>query len=307
MLNTFVAVARDGSVSRAAERLHRSQPAVSLALKRLADDTGLALFTRTARGLALTADGAALLAHAERALEAAGDFTQAVQRLKGTVRGRLRIGTILDPQFTRLGAFLREFVETAPQVETELRHGISGDVLAQLLRGEGDVCYTLNPPGAPARAGTPALQLRTLARFDYRVVAPAGWEAQVRGRDWRALAALPWLRTPPESVHHRLLAEVFGPLGVEPPRAALVDQEASMLDLLKSGVGLSLVRDALAMHESQSHGLVIVDGLRLPCELQFACLASRADEPPIALAAEVMRRVWGEAAQPGSSTRSLRL
>jgi len=47
-----------------------------------------------------------------------------------TSKGRLRIGTILDPQFTRLGAFLRAFVEAAPHVETELRHGMSGDVLA---------------------------------------------------------------------------------------------------------------------------------------------------------------------------------
>src|SRR4030095_11448092 len=109
----------------------------------------------------------------------------------------------------------------------------------------------------------PALDVRSLARFDYRVVAPAGWAPQVQDRDWPALAALPWLRTPPESVHHRLLSLVFGPLGTEPPRAALVEHESSMLDLLKSGVGRSLGRDAVAMHASQTDGLVIADRVKL--------------------------------------------
>jgi DNA-binding transcriptional LysR family regulator len=292
-LRTFVAVAHEGSVSRAAERLHRSQPAVSLQLKRLAEDLGVTLFVRTARGLALSADGAALLPQAERVIGAAGDFRLAVSRLKGTVRGRLRIGTILDPQFTRLGAFLRDFVESTPQVETELRHGMSGDVLAQVLRGDLDVGFYLSLTRAESLAVQPALDVRSLTRFDYRVVAPAGWGPQVQDRDWPALAALPWLRTPPESVHHRLLSSVFDPLGVDPPRAALVDQESSMLDLLKSGVGLSLVRDAVAMRESQTDGLVIADRVKLSCELQFICLATRSAEPAIGRAFDALRRVWG--------------
>ncbi len=291
-LRTFLVVAREGSVSRAAEKLHRSQPAVSLALKRLADEFGLVLFCRTARGLVLTADGAALLPQAERVIGAVDDLSHTVTRMKGTVRGRLRIGTILDPQFTRLGAFLRAFVEAAPQVETELRHGMSGDVLALVLAGELDVGFYLSPSLEATRALQPSLTVRRLTRFDYRVVAPAGWGPHVQDRDWKALAALPWLRTPPESVHHRLLCAVFGPLGVEPPRAALVDQESSMLDLLKSGVGLSLVRDSVAMQESQTHGLVIAERVRLACELQFVASAVRAEEPVIGRALDALQQVW---------------
>ena len=145
-LRAFVAVAREGNVSRAAQYLHRSQPAVSLQLKSLAASTGLLLFTRTPQGLALTRDGAALLPHAEKALAAAADFGHAAQRLHSTVRGTLRIGTILDPEFTRLGAFLRQLVEAAPQVDTELRQGMSGEVLAQLARQELDVGFYLGDP-----------------------------------------------------------------------------------------------------------------------------------------------------------------
>lgn len=292
ILRAFVLAAREGSVSRAAERLHLTQPAVSLQLKRLAEETGLQLFTRTPHGLALTADGAALLPQAERVLAAVGDLQQAARNLQGTVRGALRIGTILDPEFTRLGVFLRELVESAPQIETELRHGMSGTVLAQVLRGELDVGFHLDTDD-DGEAATPApLAARTLTRFTYRVVAPAGWGPQVLGRDWKALAALPWLGTPPESAHHRLLNKVFGPLGLSPRRAALVDQEASMLDLLKSGVGLSLLRDSIAIRESQSHGLVMADRVQLDCALRFVSLAARRNEPVIASAWNALARAW---------------
>ncbi|GAA4324549.1 LysR family transcriptional regulator [Pigmentiphaga soli] len=298
-LRAFVAVAREGSVSRAAQRLSLSQPAVSLQLKGLAEATGLALFARGARGLALTADGAALLAQAERALAALGDFNRAVASLHDTIRGLLRIGTILDPEFIRLGAFLKRLVESAPQVQTELRQGMSGDVLGQVGRGELDVGFYLDHPDAVADpAGGPhgsrlgRFHFTPLGRFTYRVVAPAGWGPQVRGKDWKELAALPWLSTPADSVHHRLLAPVFRQAGGEPRRVALVDHEASMLDLVRSGVGLSLLRDSIAIRESQASGLVIADRVGLDCTLCFACLAARAGEPVVAYARQALAEVW---------------
>ena len=301
-LRAFVAVAREGNVSRAAVRLHLSQPAVSLQLKSLAENTGLVLFMRTPHGLVLTRDGAALLPQAEKALLSLADFNQAARRLHSTVRGRLRIGTVLDPEFTRLGAFLKELVESAPQIETELRQGMSGDVLAQVTQGELDVGFYLSLPGdtpseslqAPVKQANnaPFFEAKILSHFTYRVLAPAGWGEQVLGRDWKALAALPWLATPAASAHHRMLASVFGPLGVEPRRVALVDQEASMLDLVRSGVGLSLVRDSIAIREAQARGLVIADRVSLDCNLSFTCLKARLADPVVASAWTALERVW---------------
>lgn len=304
-LRAFVAVARQGNVSRAAERLHLSQPAVSLQLKGLAANTGLVLFTRTPQGLTLTRDGAALLPQAEKALAALADFAQAAQGLHRTVRGTLRIGTILDPAFTRLGAFLKELMEAAPQIDTELRHGMSGEVLAQLIRGDLDVGFYLGTPekneenrvfAQEGRAQAAIdFEVRELTRFTYRVIAPAGWGPQVQGRDWKALAALPWLATPPASAHHRLLSRVFGPgslTGLAPRRVALVDQEASMLDLVKSGVCLSLARDSIAIRESQAHGLVVADRVSLDCVLSFICLKSRVTEPVVASAWGALAQAW---------------
>jgi len=290
-LRAFVTVAREGSVSRAAERLHLTQPAVSLKLKQFQAILGLTLFQRRPQGLELTADGRALLPAAEKALAAMAGFEQSARALHSTLRGRLKIGTIVDPEFIRLGAFLRRLVERAPQLETELHHGMSGSVLEWVRRGELDVGFFLAPPGEGS--GAAEIAHRELTHFDYHVIAPAGWGNRLAGADWPRLARLPWITTPEDSAHHRLLHGVLDPLAIVPNGVAQVDQEACMLDLVRAGVGLSLARDALAMAERQERGLVVADGVRLPCALSFVWRRDRGEEAVIAEALEVLTGVWG--------------
>jgi len=292
-LRIFIAVAQTGSLSRAGEKVHLSQPAVSLQIKHLQTELGMTLFQREAQGMRLSEDGAALLPWAERVVSAMAAFTQQAQRLHTELRGQLAIGTILDPEFTRLGAFLKALVSRAPKVQTVMRHGISGQVRNLLASGELDVAFFLGNPNAiegPQRE--PRWHCETLSHFRYRVLAPAGWGPRVNGQDWAGLARLPWIITPPESAHHRLLNSVTQPLGLALERAALVDQESSMVDLVRSGVGLSLARESIAIHEAQASGLVIADAVSLACELSFIYLAARSHEPAIQAAQAALREVW---------------
>ncbi|MBT2791634.1 LysR family transcriptional regulator [Paraburkholderia strydomiana] len=293
LLRAFVMVAREGNLTRAAVQLHLTQPAVSLQIKHLQETLGVTLFTRTSHGLSLTRDGQALLPHAERALAAAGDVQRAAQSLRQEVRGRLRIGTILDPEFLRLGGFLKQLVETWPHIETALRHGMSGWVLDQVRAGELDVGYYIGVPSEDDARDGPAFHTLTLTQFQYRVLAPAGWRDRVKGaRDWRSLAAFPWIWTPPASAHNRLLSRAFGQAGVKPVKVAEVDQEPSMLDLVKSGVGLTLARDAIAIAEAHAHALTIVEGITVPTQLSFITLDERKDEPAIAAALKLIEQQW---------------
>ncbi|CAB3760687.1 LysR family transcriptional regulator [Paraburkholderia solisilvae] len=293
LLRAFATVAREGNLTRAAALLHLTQPAVSLQIKHLQEALGVTLFTRTSHGLTLTRDGQALLPHAQRALAAAGDVERAAATLREEVRGRLRIGTILDPQFLRLGGFLRQLVETWPHLETALRHGMSGWVLGQVRAGELDVGYYIGQPEEDDPRDAAVFHTVTLTRFQYRVLAPAGWKDRVKSaRDWRALAALPWIWTPPASAHHRLLSRRFAEAGAQPTKVAEVDQEQSMLDLVKSGVGLTLARDAIALAEAHAHALTIVDEITVPTELSFITLAARKDEPAIAAALKLIDTQW---------------
>ncbi|GHE04300.1 LysR family transcriptional regulator [Defluviimonas sp. 20V17] len=290
LLRALVAVAHTGNVTRAAELLNLTQPALSVQLRKLSDLTDLTLFQRNVRGLRLTADGEMLAAKAETVLDALQEFDQLLRTMRSQLRGTLRIGTIIDPEFTRLGALLQRLLETAPQLSTSLRHGVSGEVLDQIGQGQLDVGFYL---GAPAEAEAGRFHGRHLARLRYRVVAAPPLAQRARGMDWAQLARLPWVGTPPASVHNRLLGARFAACGVQQNVVAQVDQEASMLAMARTGVGLSLCRDLIALHEAQSGSVVILDQQPLETELTFQCQAARADDPVIAAAFRAIDHVWG--------------
>jgi len=62
--------------------------------------------------------------------------------------------------------------------------------------------------------------------------------------------------------------------------------------LVRSGVGLSLARESIAIHEAQASGLVIADAVSLACELSFIYLTARSHEPAIQAAQAALREVW---------------
>lgn len=284
-LRAFVTVAREGNLTRAASSLHLTQPAVSLQIKALQHSLRVQLLTRTPTGMILTSDGAKLLPLAEKVISSSVELLQAAHSLHSTLSGPLTIGTILDPEFTRLGAFLKLLVEAHPNISTRLQQGMSGWVEQQIRLGTLDVGYFVGTPSRDCHA-------LTLTGFVYNVVAPRGWRKHVEDKDWKALASLPWIGSPPESVHNRLLTEVFGQYEINPNQVAMVDQEASMLDLVKSGIGLSLVRDSIALREARAHGLAIANGVSVATELSFLCLNHRRHESAIARAFQLMQNLW---------------
>lgn len=284
-LRAFATVAGEGNLTRAAVQLHLTQPAVSLQIKALEQSLKVQLFTRTPTGMVLTGDGAKLLPLAERVIGGSIELLHAAHALNSTLNGHLSIGTILDPEFTRLGAFLKLLVEAHPHISTRLQQGMSGWVEQEIRNGHLDVGYFV---------GTPARDCHSLVltSFVYNVVAPKGWRRRVEDKDWKSLASLPWVWSPPESVHNRLLTKVFDQYQVNPGKVAMVDQEASMLDLVKSGIGLSLVRDSVALREARAHGLVIANAVSVTTELSFLCLNNRRQESAITQAFQLMQDLW---------------
>lgn len=300
-LRCFVTVASEGTVSRAALALDLTQPAVSLQLKGLEESIGLQLFNRTPGGFTLTEAGAALLPLAHKAVSATSDFRAAADALHDSQRGTLRVGTILDPETVRLGPFVRSLATSSRKTEVFLRYGLNDDVLAQIGKGELDVGYHVDPVAAtsvPSGAaaerttGDGRFHLAPLARHRYRVIAPAAWSDRVLGRGWTALAGLPWIATPPHSIHRRLLDDVLGPRGSLPKCVGFADREDAMIDFVESGLCLCLARDDVLNRITRKPNYVIADDLSLVCDLSFACLASRRHEPAISDAFTAMQAVW---------------
>lgn len=290
LLRAFVMIAQEGNLTRAAERLCITQPALSLQLKKLQEGLDVPLFERLPRGMRLTQAGRQLLPAAERILQATAEFRSAAARLKGCVSGSLRLGTIVDPEFLRLGQFLRVLAERHPGLSFSLRHGMSGAMAREVEAGTLDVAFALGTPGfAELRE---RFHVQPLTEFSYKVVAPPAWGQQVLGQGWRELARLPWIGTPPESVHHRLLGRVAQREGMRFNVVAQVDLEPSMLDLVRSGIALSLARDSLALHAAHAYGVVVADAVDVPAALGLICRPDRLQDGPVAAALEGVNGVW---------------
>src|SRR5512136_406485 len=102
-LRSFVAVANEGHLSRAAKRLYISQPAVSAHIKTLEEELGVALFARTPQGMRLTKEGHHLKTQAEKTLHTIQELFQQAQRLQNDLTATVRIGINTDPEALRIG------------------------------------------------------------------------------------------------------------------------------------------------------------------------------------------------------------
>jgi len=300
-LRSFVAVAEAGHLTRASEKLHVSQPAVSAQIKALEDELDLALFERTSSGMVLTSAGQRLLADAEKVLAAAQLMRNEAKVLKGEVAGKARVGTTSDPAFIRVGEFLNATVERYPLLQVELHHEITGAAFAKVHDGELDASFYYGELEHPSVEG---LRLR---ESPYRVAAPAAWRERVVDADWSAIAALPWVITPSISTHHKLVRALFDKHGIEPTKVVEADQESVIANLVVSGVGLSLIREDLALEKETAGEVCLWRDVRLDTTLWFIYLAARKDDPAIRALLGVLRDTWRLAREPAAQGHKVSL
>lgn len=285
-LRSFVAVAEAGHLTRAAEKLHVSQPAVSAQIKALEDELDLTLFDRTSSGMVLTAAGERLLTDAERVLAAAQALRNVAKALKGEVAGKVRVGTTSDPAFIRVGEFLNTTVARHPLLQVELHQEVTGAAFAQVRDGELDASFYY---GEIEHPGVDGLRLRAST---YRVAAPAAWKRRVADADWSAIATQPWIITPSISTHHKLVRALFDKHGIEPIKVVEADQESVIANLVVSGVGLSLIREDLALEKEAAGEVCLWRDVRLETTLWFIYLHARKDDPAIRALLGVLRDTW---------------
>jgi DNA-binding transcriptional LysR family regulator len=289
-LRSFAAVAELGHLTRAAERLHVSQPAVSAQIRALEDELGTPLFERGAGGMTLTEAGTKLLPYAAKVLGAAVELKSRALSLKGQVAGHLRLGTLSDPETLRLGDLLALSVERHPLLHLELRHEVTGAAFAKVRDGELDASFYYGPLHHAAVAST------TLRPLVYRVVVPAAWADRVRGDDWAPIAALPWVMTPPISSHHALATELFETRGRTPETIVECDNESVVRSLVVGGLGAGLMREDAAVEHERAGEVVRWPGARMTTTLQFLHPRERAGDPAIAALLALVVDTWRDAA-----------
>ncbi len=285
-MRSFVAIAKVGQLTRAAEKLHISQPALSAQLKALEDELELTLFERTSNGMELTAAGRQMLEEAEKILLAAQALHNEAQVLKGEVAGKASIGTLSDPEFIRLGEFMSTTVARYPLLDLELRQEITGVALEHVRDGSLDASFYYGDRSHPNVARLP------LREVTYRVAAPSEWRERVKDAGWKEIAEQSWIIPPPISTHHQLAYALLSQHGVEPTKVVEADQEDVISSLVRSGVGLALMREDLALEQAAAGEVCLWKDVRMPTTLWFIYLQEREDDPVIRALLDVLKDTW---------------
>jgi DNA-binding transcriptional LysR family regulator len=134
-LRIFLTVATERSFSRAAEKLLRTQPAISLAVQRLESELGEKLIDRSAKDLLLTDAGRTVLDYARRFETLEADLENALAELRDNSAGRLTIGANESTTLYLLGQ-IEQYRRVYPKVKVQVRRCLSSRIPAQLIDGE---------------------------------------------------------------------------------------------------------------------------------------------------------------------------
>src|ERR671917_1917855 len=135
-IECFLAVARLGNLSRAAEEMFLTQPTLTARLKGLEEEVGDKLFVRTSRGMRLTDAGKEFLPYAERSIGSFEEGRRRLEELRGATGGRLVLGASPGVGTYALPGLLERFTAGYPRVSVSVRTGHSEDILEMVLREE---------------------------------------------------------------------------------------------------------------------------------------------------------------------------
>jgi DNA-binding transcriptional LysR family regulator len=273
-LEYFLAVADTSSFTHAAKRLHVVQSGVSATIKALEKDLGVELFHRTSHGAALTDAGHELLPHARAAIEASRDAREAIDAIRGRVRGTIRVGTMTSINVVDLPRLVAEFRTRHPEVAVQLRAAVGGtaELLRQLRTGELDIAFLVFIDTPPAD-----LRARLIAAVPLLLVVPVDHPFAERDAIPIAdLAGMSFVDCPRGYGSRTLVDKAFQAKGIERTVALEITDIGTAPAHIRNGSGLGFLSQFL-LDDYGADGLttVAITDCDLQWRLHVATLAKR--------------------------------
>ena len=253
-LQSFVLVARLGSVKAAAAELGVTEPAVSVAVAALRKELGDELFVRNGRGIALTAGGRRLAALASEILGLAEQARRSVQDSPG--QSRLMHVAVTNVVAEHVGPLIDAFTARDPGLEIAIE-AVAGASMAELLEHrQADIA--LGPPPAPERAAT----IASVPFLRCRLIVVAAPGHPLAGRPDLAPAELAgerWLLGPPELDPTTGAGLLFARAGVEPAEVVGYTSHAAAVAAAAAGDGVVLTLAHTVIEELRRRALTRID------------------------------------------------
>lgn len=243
-LRYFIGVAEAENVSRAALKLHVSQPALSRQIRDLEEELGFPLLTRSAKSVRLTEAGRAFLTEARAVLARAEDAVGAARSIANGARGELHVGYAPSLTARILPPTLRAFQAQLPNVRVRLHDFSTEEMLAGLREGKLQIAFVVRLPPAMLRG----LQFEELTRDALCLaVAPKHPLARRRTVTLTEAAREPLItynrKDYPDA--HELLMAMFARIKSKPHIAEEHDSVSSLIAAVEAGSGVAVAPQSL--------------------------------------------------------------
>ncbi|WP_028937768.1 LysR family transcriptional regulator [Pseudonocardia spinosispora] len=277
-LEHFVAVVEERHFTRAAARVHIVQSSLSSSIRALERELGGALLTRGSRSVELTEAGRALLPAAYRALAAAREGREAVDAVRGLLRGELRIGMIQSFGIVEVPALLADFHRRHPAVVLRLRNNNVGSLVHATAEGELDIAFVDHPFDLGRVRAFPlgAEPLVLVAAPDHPLVG-----APLVRLD--ALADEDFVEFRADSALRARIDAGCAEAGLSRRSCCEVDTFADLVELVRHGLGVSLLPRSTARHADRVAAIPIE-----PAIVRELAVVVAADRSPVPAAAALL-------------------
>ncbi len=290
-LRTFLVVADEGNLTRAAEKLFTSQPAVSSQIRALEDEFGVRLFDRSAKGMALTAAGAKMRDQARMIVDAARNFSLQAEDLRKEVSGELVLGLNNSPDILRLIPILRHLSEQHPSLTYDMLAGSSGVILQGIDDG------TIAAGFFEGACNLPRVAFDVISEVELCLIAPKAWEKELSSPDWKLLESKPWIFVSPLCSYFRTIEHICKEQGLQIQARFRSHEDITALNFVAEGMGVTITSRAQLETFARKDDLYVLPHFQATVPLCLGYLESRAENPAIRAMRDATQKVWRDARQ----------
>lgn len=263
-LKTFTAVAREKHLTRAAEKLCITQPAVSSQIKQLEEELGLVLFTRTPRGMELTESGKIILNKALGALEVCDDIKKTAANLRGKTIGELKLGINTPQSLLKIDNVARLLHQIFPEVRLHLMTKNSPAIIKAALEKQIDLGFIFGEPGESVKS-------IKLAELDVVIIGPKKLEKQANRMELKDLSRFHWIYPPDWCPFKKIADPFFEEQGLKITQYIVSEDEELMKDLAIEQESFTLVFRERAQQALEEGKVFIWPGhtFKVPLQIVF--------------------------------------